>query len=145
VALGWNWVLVIVGALLVLGEVALGGFAGFDLVLIGSSLILGGGLGLLLHNTALGYVVASVLGIAYIVLGRRWVRLRMQHRPTLSNVDALVGAQGIVTTRVAPHTAGQVRVRDELWRALPAPGAGPFEAGAEVTIQGVEGVTLQVR
>ena len=34
-SIDWNWALVVVGALLVLIEVALGGFAGFDLVLIG--------------------------------------------------------------------------------------------------------------
>src|SRR5206468_3483705 len=42
----WNWVLVVAGALLVLLEVALGGFAGFDLVLIGSAFVIGGLLGL---------------------------------------------------------------------------------------------------
>ena len=57
----WNWVLIIVGALMVLVEVALGGFAGFDLVLIGSAFVLGGGLGLALGNPIIGLIVASVL------------------------------------------------------------------------------------
>jgi hypothetical protein len=30
----WNWILIVAGAALILAEVALGGFAGFDLVLI---------------------------------------------------------------------------------------------------------------
>ena len=42
---GWNWLLVVAGALLILVEVAFGGFAGFDLVLIGSAFVLGGGIG----------------------------------------------------------------------------------------------------
>src|SRR5688572_12933060 len=42
----WNWVLIVSGALLVLVEVAFGGFAGFDLVLIGSAFLIGGGAGL---------------------------------------------------------------------------------------------------
>ena len=46
--------LVVVGAVMVLVEVALGGFAGFDLVLIGSSFVLGGALGLLMGNAAAG-------------------------------------------------------------------------------------------
>ena len=141
-----NWVLVVVGALLVLVEVAFGGFAGFDLVLIGSAFILGGVLGLLTSNTALGFLVASALCILYIAIGRRFVRRRMHVRSTASNVDALIGRQGTVLQRVAPHAAGQVRVNDEVWRAEIAPDTtGPFEPGAEITGAGVSGVTLQVR
>ena len=141
----WNWVLIVAGAVLVLIEVAFGGFAGFDLVLIGSSFVLGGGLGLLLHSTTAGFVVASFLCVAYIAVGRRWVRNRIRHHPVPSNVDALFGQQALVTSRIAEHEPGQVRVRDEVWRAVPVPGSGPFEPGSVVTVQGVDGVTLQVR
>ena len=43
---GWSWALLLAGAGLILVEVALGGFAGFDLVLIGSAFLVGGGIGL---------------------------------------------------------------------------------------------------
>ena len=142
----WSWALLLVGALLILVEVALGGFAGFDLVLIGSAFLVGGGIGLWSHNASLGLVVAAVLCVAYIAAGRRWVRARLQHRAVASNADALMGERAMVTVRVAEHTPGQVKVRDEVWRAIPAPGAGgPFEPGAVVTVDGVEGVTLRVR
>jgi membrane protein implicated in regulation of membrane protease activity len=142
----WNWVLIIAGAILILVEVSFGGFAGFDLVLIGSSFLLGGGLGLLLGNPSIGLVVASALCLFYIALGRRWVRGRINRRTLVSNVDALVGERGVVTVRIAEHAPGQIRVRDEVWRAVPASGgAGPFEPGSIVTVEGVDGVTLQVR
>ena len=143
---GWSWALLVAGALLVLIEVALGGFAGFDLVLIGSAFVLGGAIGLWANNPALGLVVASALCVGYIVLGRRWVRARLKGRAVPSNADALLGQRGMVTVRVAEHAAGQVKVRDEVWRAVPAPGvSGPFEEGAVVTVEGVDGVTLSVR
>ena len=142
----WNWVLVVTGALMVLVEVAFGGFAGFDLVLIGSAFVIGGGLGLILHSPLTGSLVASALCVAYILIGRRWVRARMSARPVASNVDALLGKQALVIQRVAPHAPGQVKVSDEVWRAEAAPdAAGPFEPGALVTVAGVHGVTLQVR
>ena len=145
-SIDWNWLLIVAGALLILFEVALGGFAGFDLVLIGSSFVLGGALGLLFGSTVVGLVVASTLCLVYIAIGRRWVRARMQRRTVSSNIDALIGQRGLVTLRVAEHQPGQIKVRDEVWRAVPAPGVpGPFEAGAVVTVQGVDGVTLQVR
>lgn len=144
--MNWNIVLLIAGALLVLVEVAFGGFAGFDLVLIGSAFLLGGGLGLLFGSTPLGLIVASVACVAYIAVGRRWVRRRMSHGVIPSNTDALVGVQGRVTVRIATHEPGQVKVKDEVWRAVPAPGAAEsFEPGVVVTVDSVDGVTLIVR
>ena len=141
-----NWLLVIVGALCVLAEVAMGGFAGFDLVLIGSAVAAGGVTGLIAGNTAVGLIVSVALSLLYIALGRRWVRDRLRHTSVASNADAVVGQRALVVQRVAEHGPGQVRVRDEVWRAAPAPGAaGPFEPGAEVTVEGVDGVTLRVR
>jgi membrane protein implicated in regulation of membrane protease activity len=142
----WDWVLIIAGALLVLIEVALGGFAGFDLVLIGSTFIVGGGVGMAVHNPAIGFVVAAVLCLIYIGAGRKMVRARMQTKSIPSNADALIGQKGVVTQRIAPHTPGQVRVRDETWRAgLASDAESPIENGTEVTVTAVEGVTLQVR
>jgi len=141
----WNGVLIVVGALLVLIEVVLGGFSGFDLVLIGSSLVLGGVIGFLLHSATAGFIAASVLALGYIAAGRRWVRARLRRPKVSTNVDAVVGQRALVIRTVASHEPGQVRVRDEVWRARPAAGAGPFDVGAEVTIEGVEGVTLLVR
>jgi membrane protein implicated in regulation of membrane protease activity len=141
----WNWVLLLAGGLMILIEVLLGGFAGFDLVLIGSAFVLGGIAGLMIGNPLAGFVTASVLCVAYISLGRRWVRERLRGRKVASNVDALVGRQGVVLQRVGTHEPGQVKVQDETWRATPLSGAGPFEPGSVVTVVGVEGVTLQVR
>jgi len=143
---GWNWLLLVTGAVFILVEVAFGGFAGFDLVLIGSAFLVGGAVGLLTHSPVVGLVVASALCVGYIAVGRRWVRARLKSQSMPSNADALLGQRAMVMARVAEHQPGQVKVRDEVWRAVPAPGAGgPFEAGAVVTVEGVDGVTLRVR
>lgn len=144
----WNWMIILAGASLILIEVAMGGFAGFDLVLLGSALVLGGSLGLLFHNIYLGMFVSGVLCAAYVLAGRRWVRahLDLKEVRVRSNADAVVGERGMVLARIAPHLAGRVKVKDEEWRAVLAPGAaGPLEEGSEITVTGVEGVTLQVR
>lgn len=141
----WNWVLVVAGAVLILAEVALGGFAGFDLVLIGSAFVLGGGIGLAFGNPVVGFVIASALCILYIVAGRRLVRARIHSPKVKSNTDALLGREGVVVQRVAAHEAGQVKLGDEVWRAEPVSGAGPFEPGTRITVAGLDGVTLQVR
>jgi membrane protein implicated in regulation of membrane protease activity len=144
--LQWNWVLVISGALMILAEVLLGGFTGFDLFLVGSSFLVGGAVGLVMHSVTAGLIATSVLCVLYIAVGRRWVKSRIKGRATSSNVDALIGARGRILVRVADHEPGQVKVRDEVWRAQAAVGAAvPIEPGAEVTVEGVDGVTLKVR
>jgi membrane protein implicated in regulation of membrane protease activity len=145
-SIDWSWMLVLAGAVLVLVEVLLGGFAGFDLVLIGSTFVLGGVVGLVTKSPGLAYATAAVLGVLYIAVGRRMVRERLSvSRKHMSNVDAVLGQQGIVQRRVGAHEPGLVKVGDEVWRALPVSGAGPFETGALITVAGVDGVTLQVR
>ena len=144
--INWNWVLLILGACLILLEVALGGFAGFDLVLIGSAFMIGGALGLWIHSTNLALIVAGVLCLAYLAVGRRWVRRRIRTKAVPSNADALLGQSGVVTARIAEHEPGRVKVRSEEWLAAPAAGAkGPFDPGTVVTVEAVDGVTLKVR
>jgi len=144
--MNWNWLLVIGGAVLILVEVALGGFAGFDLVLIGSAFVIGGGLGMAIGNPMAGYVISAVLCVAYIVVGRNWVRHRLHVREKPSNADALIGKRGLVTEKAGRHSAGQVKIDGEIWRAVPAAGAGEtIEAGTEVTVAAVDGVTVEVK
>ena len=144
----WNWMLILGGAALILLEVAMGGFAGFDLVLIGTAFALGGALGLWFQNLYLGMLIAGILCAVYILIGRRYVRRRLAV-PTggvRSNADAVIGERALVVARVELHQAGRVKVNHEEWRAQLAPGAAaPIEAGSEVTVAGVDGVTLLVR
>lgn len=143
----WNWTLILAGAAMILLEVALGGFAGFDLVLIGAALALGGATGLYTGSLYAGSFVAGVLGAAWILVGRRAVRRHVTPASAhASNADAVVGRRGLVVAPIAPHRPGRVRVGDEEWRAMAAEGAaGSFVEGAEITVSGVDGVTLLVR
>jgi membrane protein implicated in regulation of membrane protease activity len=101
------------------------------------------------HGLYLGMIVSGVLCALYIVAGRRWVRahfdLKGASRVT-SNTDSVLGAKGLVLARIAPHQPGRVRVNQEEWRAVLAEGVTlPFEVGTEITVTGLDGVTLQVR
>lgn len=148
-SISWNWLLIISGAVLILLEVALGGFAGFDLVLIGSAFLVGGAVGLFFQGLYLGMIVGGSLCALYIVVGRRWVRAHLDLKggaAVKSNADAFIGEKALVLARIAPHQPGRVRVRQEEWRAVLDPGASrSIEEGTEVTVTGVDGVTLQVR
>jgi membrane protein implicated in regulation of membrane protease activity len=55
----------------------------------------------------------------------------------------LLGARAIAEEPLAPE--GLVRIGPELWRARLAAGEPPVPAGAAVTVEAVEGLTLRVR
>jgi membrane protein implicated in regulation of membrane protease activity len=65
-------------------------------------------------------------------------RFRVEH-PS----DRLVGC--LATAREPLRPGGYVQLRGELWLAELATGAGPVEAGDEVRVEAVEGLTLRVR
>lgn len=143
-----NWMLVIVGALAIVGEVILGAVTGFDLALIGASLIAGGAVGLVFGSTKVGLFSAGALAFIYLAFLRRHIRARVSGADQPSNVDALLGRSALVTERIAPHAAGRVRLGSEMWRATlkdEGEGAAALEPGATVVVDSVEGVTLKVR
>lgn len=141
-----NWLLVIVGIVCVIIELALGALTGFDLALVGGSLTVGGIIGLFTGSAKIGLLAGGVLSFIYLVLFRRWLRAKLTVKDQPSNVDALVGKTGVVTQKIGAAEAGLVKVGSEVWRAeLAQAGDGARDVGATVKIEAVEGVTIKVR
>ena len=141
-----NWILVIVGIVFVIAELALGAVTGFDLALVGASLTAGGAIGLLTGSAKIGMLASSALALIYFAILRRWLRAKLTVKEHQSNVDAVVGKEGVVTKRIAPHDPGMININGEVWRAeLTAPDAPPLDPGITVKVVSVEGVTLKVR
>jgi membrane protein implicated in regulation of membrane protease activity len=91
-------------------------------------------------------LAAAVLALVYLALLRRWLKAKLTVKEHASNADAVIGKAGVVTKRIAPREAGMLKLGDEVWRAeLVSPEDSVREAGAVVTVQSVEGVTLKVR
>lgn len=59
-----------------------------------------------------------------------------------TNIDALIGESGIVRRRITKYEGGLVKIGYELWRAR---SEEDIEAGEEVEVIGVSGVTLEVK
>jgi membrane protein implicated in regulation of membrane protease activity len=141
-----NWLLIIGGLICVIIELALGALTGLDLALVGGSLTAGGVIGLLAGSARIGLLAGGVLAFVYLAIFRSWLKNKLTVRNVASNVDAVVGKTGVVTKRIAPSEAGMVRVGAEVWRAeLAGLDDAARDAGAKVTVQSVEGVTLKVR
>jgi len=140
-----NWLLVIGGIVCVIVELALGAATGFDLALIGGSLTIGGAIGFFAGSEKIGLFAAGGLSLVYLALFRSWLRAKLTVQHRASNIDAIVGMQGVVTKRIALREAGLVKLGSEVWRAELATDDGPRDAGATVKVESVEGVTLKVR
>jgi membrane protein implicated in regulation of membrane protease activity len=141
-----NWLLVIVGIVCVIVELALGALTGFDLALVGGSLTVGGIIGLFTGSAKMGLLSGGVLSFVYLAIFRSWLRAKLTVKDQPTNVDALVGKSGIVTKKIAAAEAGMVKVGSEIWRAeLAKADDTARDVGAAVSIESVEGVTLKVR
>lgn len=141
-----NWILIIVGLIFVIAELALGAVTGFDLALVGASLTVGGAIGLLTGSAKVGMLASSALALIYFAIFRRWLRARLTVKDHHSNVDAIVGKEGVVTKRIAPRDPGMININGEIWRAeLASNDATARDNGSTVKVISVEGVTLKVR
>ena len=146
VALGftdlWLWLIFVgAGLMLVLLELIVGIETGLDLVVIGSVLILGGLVTWPFNNWLVTLIVTSVICVAYVAIGRRYVHSRMAVRKAKTNIDAIIGRRGIVLKSIAKNFDGRVRLGNERWRAR---AEEDIKEGDEIVVTGVSGSTLMV-
>ena len=138
----WLWLIfVVVGLLLILLELIVGVETGLDLVFIGSAFLLGGLVTLPFHSWLLTLIVTSIICVAYVALGRRYVHRWTLVRKAKTNVDAIIGRRGIVLRSITRNSNGLVKVGYEEWRATAEEDIGK---GDEIVVISVSGVTLIV-
>ncbi len=138
----WVWlVFVIVGLVFVLLELIVGVETGLDLVFIGSAFILGGLATWPFHSWLVTLITISVICVAYVALGRRYVHRRMMVRKAKTNIDAIIGREGIVERSIARNVDGLVKVGNERWRAR---AEEEIEKGDRIVVTDVSGATLIV-
>ena len=138
----WLWlVFVVAGLVLVLLELVIGVETGLDLVFIGSAFILGGLVSWLFHSWWLTLIVTGVICVAYVALGRRYVHRWTAVSKAKTNIDAIIGREGIVLKNIAKNVDGLVKVGNEQWRAR---AEEDIKQGDEIVVTSVSGVTLIV-
>ncbi len=138
----WLWlVFVIVGLLFVLLELIVGVETGLDLVFTGSAFILGGLVTWPFNSWLLTVIVTSIICVAYVALGRRYVHRWTMVSKAKTNIDAIIGRQGIVLKSIAKNVDGRVKVGNEQWRAR---AEEDIKEGDEIVVISVSGVTLNV-
>ena len=136
-----SWLLIFAGLGTILLELIIGIGTGFDLVLIGTALVIGGGVGNITGSWLAGIIVTSILSIAYIFFGRQIIKNKLKTKNGKTNIESLIGKSGRVEKTISPGKPGQVRINNEVWRAT---SNEQFPIGSNVKIKDISGVTLRV-
>lgn len=137
-----NYVMVALGIILAVVEVLLGAVAGFELLIIGIIFILSGIVGISLNSISVAIVCVAVFSTVYLFYGRKIVRNKLHIQTADTNIDAIIGKQGVVVKRITDSQPGQVKVSGEIWRAS---ASSNLNEGDTVVVESFSGVTLHVK
>ncbi len=139
----WLWLIFLAtGLVFVIMELLMGVDTGLDLVILGSVFVIGGLVTWPTGSWIITAIVISVLSVAYLFLGRKYIHRRMLVREEKTNIDTIVGKNGIVLRQITEHSQGLVKVGYEEWRAQ---SAEDIQEGMEIIVTGISGVTLTVQ
>ena len=138
----WAWLIAIgAGLVLIILELLLGIDTGLDLVFIGTALGLGGLITLAFHSWVWTAITAGIICVIYVILGRRYIHKKTAVAMSKTNIDTILGKTGIVEQDIVREKDGIVKVGNEKWRAR---SEDTINAGEEITVTGITGVTLNV-
>lgn len=139
----WLWLIFLaVGLVFVIMELMMGVDTGLDLVILGSVFVIGGLITWPTGSWIITAIVISVLSVAYLVLGRRYVHSRMLVKDEKTNVDTLIGKSGVVLQAITEYSQGLVKVGYEEWRAR---AEEEIPEGTDIIVTEISGVTLTVQ
>jgi membrane protein implicated in regulation of membrane protease activity len=139
----WLWFLaVVIGLALILLELIVGVQAGLDFVIIGSVCIIAGLITWPFHFWPVTIAAIIVVCLAYLVLGRRYMRKRYIKDSYRTNIDSIIDREGIVLKGIGRNTDGLVKVGNEQWRARAEEEIGE---GETIVVVDIRGVTLHVK
>ncbi len=138
----WLWLIILAaGMVFIILELLIGVETGLDLVIVGSVFVIGGLVTWPTESWIVTAIVVSLISLAYLVFGRKYVHSRMLVKEEKTNIDAIVGKTGIVLQPITAHSQGLVKVGYEDWRAS---ANEDIPEGDEIVVRDITGVTLSV-
>lgn len=134
--------LTIIGLILVILELIIGIDTGFDLLLLGISLVIGGLTGYY-STDMIGVVISTILAFSYLLIGRKFLKNKITAFSHHSNTDSLLGTITSIKSWDSEKNFGIVNIEGEDWRAKSIDN-NPISINTKVKISDVSGVTLIV-
>ncbi len=94
-----------------------------------------------IDNFLIQFGVFVILGIILLVTTRSWLNKVIKPKNYKTNLDRVVGMQGIVTEKITKTKAGEVRVDGKRWTAI---SNEMIQVNSIVKILDIDGVKLKV-
>jgi membrane-bound serine protease (ClpP class) len=92
-------------------------------------------------RVSLRVIIPVTLGVAGILIFLVQLGVRAQQQRPVTGMAGMVDQIGRAVTPIVPGQAGRVSVRGELWQAI---SLAPIDAGEDVRVLGIDGLTLTV-
>lgn len=137
------WIWLAAGMLLLIAEQLTPG--GFYLFFFGCGAItaaVAGALGL--AGLPVQVAIFAVVSVVSLLLFRKPLVEWMQRRMPSRKIDGLEGEIGVLSETIEPGGRGAVELRGSTWQARNI-GSLTLASGARCIVQGVDGLTLQIR
>lgn len=99
--------------------------------------------GILFASPIWQIIIFVVLSVVLLLATRPLTKKMMQRDIIPTNTDRLIGKIGLVTKEIMPYEIGEIKVENELWRAINKDGL-TFNVGEKVSIDAIEGIKLVV-
>lgn len=93
-------------------------------------------------NIVVQIIVFLVISVILLIFTRPLVKKRLNNRTEKTNIDAVIGQEGIAETDISEYAPGQVRVDGKMWTAVCE--KGNISKNSIVIIKSIKGVTLTV-
>ena len=87
------------------------------------------------------FAVFVLLGLVLMLITRPILLKKMPRKEVKTNLDRVIGMEGIVTEEIAKHKIGEVKVDGKLWSAI---ANSAIKEGSTVKVRAIESVKLVV-
>ena len=88
------------------------------------------------------FMVFVCLGLVLMLLTRPYLVKKLSKKKVSTNLDRVIGMEGIVTEEITKFKIGEVKVDGKKWSAI---ANEKIKVGEEVTVDSIDGVKLIVR
>lgn len=93
-------------------------------------------------GTLVQIIVFLIASIVLLILTKPIVSKRLNNKTEKTNVDAIIGTEGIAESDISRYSSGQVKADGKVWTAICED--GEINKGDVVVIKSIKGVTLTV-
>ena len=99
-------------------------------------------LSFIVNSFYIEFAVFVILGIVLMLITRPILLKKMKSKSVKTNIDRVIGMEGIVTEEITKLKIGAVKVDGKTWSAI---STSKIEVGSHVIVEAIEGVKLVVR